>query len=74
MKNECETGENDCDVNADCHDTDESYICTCRKGFTDKSPNLSRMPGRVCSKRESTFYKNLISIFGTSEPKIVYSS
>ena len=30
---ECETS-NPCDKNADCVDTDSSFICTCRLGFT----------------------------------------
>lgn len=48
MKNECLTGEHDCDRSARCIDTDESYICACQSGFIDHSPNPSERPGRVC--------------------------
>lgn len=48
LKNECLTGEHDCDRSARCIDTDESYICACQSGFIDHSPNPSERPGRVC--------------------------
>ena len=31
--NECAEGRDNCDVNADCRDTDGSYFCRCRKGY-----------------------------------------
>uniref|UniRef100_A0A914CT96 Uncharacterized protein n=1 Tax=Acrobeloides nanus TaxID=290746 RepID=A0A914CT96_9BILA len=49
LKNECLSGEDDCDVNAICTDTDDSYICNCRPGFLDQSPDPVNKPGRVCS-------------------------
>ncbi|CAB3403060.1 unnamed protein product [Caenorhabditis bovis] len=48
LKNECLTGEHDCDRSARCIDTDESYICACPSGFIDHSPNPIAKPGRVC--------------------------
>ena len=32
--NECASNPDPCDANADCVDTDGSYNCTCRTGFT----------------------------------------
>ena len=32
--NECDGGTDDCDVNADCADTDGGFICTCREGYS----------------------------------------
>ena len=32
--NECNTTMNDCDDNADCTDTEGSYDCSCKLGFT----------------------------------------
>lgn len=52
MIDECATGTHDCDRNARCIDTDESFICTCREGFNDESPDPSEKPGRVCTQRE----------------------
>uniref|UniRef100_A0A0M3J197 EGF-like domain protein n=1 Tax=Anisakis simplex TaxID=6269 RepID=A0A0M3J197_ANISI len=48
---ECTAGTHDCDQNAKCFDTDESFICTCNEGFTDESPDPSQKPGRVCKQQ-----------------------
>ncbi|VDM42590.1 unnamed protein product [Toxocara canis] len=48
---ECASGTHDCDRNARCVDTDESFICTCNEGFIDDSPDPSEKPGRVCKKQ-----------------------
>ena len=32
--NECSNNTDDCDVNADCADTDGSFACTCREGYS----------------------------------------
>lgn len=48
LRNECLSGEHDCDTNAKCIDTDDSYLCTCPSGFLDKSPDPARRPGRRC--------------------------
>ncbi|ULU02771.1 hypothetical protein L3Y34_002395 [Caenorhabditis briggsae] len=50
---ECAAGVADCDPNAKCTDTDESFICTCNEGFLDKSPEQNKKPGRVCSKQRN---------------------
>ena len=39
---------NDCSPLAWCLDTDVSYMCSCKKGYTDISPNFSKRPGRIC--------------------------
>ncbi|VDM23250.1 unnamed protein product [Wuchereria bancrofti] len=51
LVNECTAGTHDCDQNANCIDTDEGYICTCKDGYIDESPDQARKPGRVCRKR-----------------------
>ncbi|CAJ0943046.1 unnamed protein product, partial [Mesorhabditis belari] len=50
LKNECATGENDCDRSARCVDTDEGdgYFCACPNGFIDRSPDVVNKPGRLC--------------------------
>ncbi|GMT19358.1 hypothetical protein PFISCL1PPCAC_10655, partial [Pristionchus fissidentatus] len=50
---ECAAGMHDCDVNAVCTDTDESYLCACKPGFVDKSPDARFKPGRVCSAQRN---------------------
>ncbi|KIH55926.1 EGF-like domain protein [Ancylostoma duodenale] len=46
--NECaDPKDNDCDDNADCIDTDDSYICQCRPGFFDENTDPQKT-GRVC--------------------------
>lgn len=49
--NECANQQNfgvDCDSNAICVDTEESYSCRCRPGFADVSEFFNRLPGRKC--------------------------
>ncbi|VBB34344.1 unnamed protein product, partial [Acanthocheilonema viteae] len=48
LVDECAARTHDCDKNANCIDTDEGYICTCKEGYIDESPDPSRRPGRVC--------------------------
>uniref|UniRef100_A0A158QLB9 VWFA domain-containing protein n=1 Tax=Haemonchus placei TaxID=6290 RepID=A0A158QLB9_HAEPC len=55
---ECSAGTHDCDVNARCTDTDESFICTCNSGFLDKSPDQARKPGRVCTQLHNECEEN----------------
>ena len=31
---DCETGDNNCDVNADCFNNDGSFTCKCKQGFS----------------------------------------
>ncbi|KAK0416294.1 hypothetical protein QR680_012402 [Steinernema hermaphroditum] len=49
--NECVTGQHECSPDALCTDTDESYICSCKFGFVDESPDPTRKPGRVCRQQ-----------------------
>lgn len=50
VANECfEKKFNDCSDDATCTDTLESYVCKCKTGFTDLSPEKLK-PGRVCKK------------------------
>ncbi|CAD6188433.1 unnamed protein product [Caenorhabditis auriculariae] len=55
---ECSAGTHDCDPNAQCTDTDESYICSCRSGFLDKSPDQAKKPGRLCSQQRNECAEN----------------
>ncbi|CAG9540270.1 unnamed protein product [Cercopithifilaria johnstoni] len=48
LVDECAAGMHDCDRNANCIDTDEGYICTCKESYIDESPDPSQKPGRVC--------------------------
>uniref|UniRef100_A0AC34QH72 Uncharacterized protein n=1 Tax=Panagrolaimus sp. JU765 TaxID=591449 RepID=A0AC34QH72_9BILA len=53
LKNECLSGENDCDRSAKCIDTDDGYLCTCPSGFLDQSPDPINRPGRVCAAEQN---------------------
>ncbi|KAK6027850.1 EGF-like domain protein, partial [Ostertagia ostertagi] len=49
--NECSIkGLNDCSEFALCEDAKEGYVCSCRNGYVDASPNATHYPGRVCRK------------------------
>ena len=39
--NECQSGENDCDVSASCENTGGNYTCHCRMGFSGNGINCS---------------------------------
>lgn len=41
----------DCDKNALCANVLDSYICQCRPGFFDISPDPETKPGRECKER-----------------------
>ncbi|KAI1731796.1 calcium-binding EGF domain-containing protein [Ditylenchus destructor] len=43
---------NDCDSpdRAICTDTDDGYLCRCRQGYLDISPNIANRPGRLCKQ------------------------
>uniref|UniRef100_A0A183C216 EGF-like domain-containing protein n=1 Tax=Globodera pallida TaxID=36090 RepID=A0A183C216_GLOPA len=50
---------NDCDSpdRAICTDTDEGYMCRCRQGFLDISPNITTKAGRLCKSLENECVK-----------------
>ncbi|XP_044165479.1 epidermal growth factor-like protein 6 [Acropora millepora] len=47
---ECAAFPNICDVNADCHNTNGSYICNCKTGYSGD--------GKTCSRTVIDIYKN----------------
>ncbi|VDO59525.1 unnamed protein product [Onchocerca flexuosa] len=57
LVDECASGIHDCDRNANCINTDEGYICTCKEGHIDESPDQARKPGRVCRPRTCLFHR-----------------
>ncbi|TKR77104.1 hypothetical protein L596_018138 [Steinernema carpocapsae] len=56
--NECVTGQHECSPDALCTDTDESYICSCKPGFVDESPDPTHKPGRVCRQQVNECLSN----------------
>uniref|UniRef100_A0A0K0DXB5 Phosphoglycerate mutase (2,3-diphosphoglycerate-independent) n=1 Tax=Strongyloides stercoralis TaxID=6248 RepID=A0A0K0DXB5_STRER len=53
LLDECYSQDNTCSKNADCIDTLEGYICNCRAGYRDESPDIKNAPGRVCVGTEN---------------------
>ena len=53
--NECESGEHDCDTNAECMNTEGNYGCACRKGYAGN--------GTVCISKLDTTLQSLLSIW-----------
>ena len=41
--NECKTGANECDEDAECSNTDGGYECECRDGFTGNGSHCDGM-------------------------------
>uniref|UniRef100_A0AC35TFU5 EGF-like domain-containing protein n=1 Tax=Rhabditophanes sp. KR3021 TaxID=114890 RepID=A0AC35TFU5_9BILA len=48
LVNECLSGIHDCNRNAICTDLDEGYLCSCKYGFRDESPEPTKRAGRIC--------------------------
>jgi hypothetical protein len=49
-QNECTSNTHNCSANALCTDTPDSYLCRCKPGFVDFSPNPSRFGGVICQE------------------------
>ena len=39
--NECETGKHNCDANATCKNTEGSFVCTCKPGYSGNGVNCT---------------------------------
>ncbi|XP_074607190.1 uncharacterized protein LOC141860103 [Acropora palmata] len=50
---ECTAFPNICDANADCHNTDGSYICHCKAGYTGDGKNCSRADVNQCENGQT---------------------
>ncbi len=42
--NECLEGEDNCDANAECNNTEGGYECTCREGFSGNGTDCEGKP------------------------------
>ena len=40
-ENECDTGNNDCDENAECDNKAGGYVCNCKEGFEGDGKNCT---------------------------------
>ena len=40
-KNECERGKHNCDANATCKNTEGSFVCTCKPGYSGNGVNCT---------------------------------
>lgn len=64
---ECTAFPNICDTNAGCQNTDGSYLCNCKTGYTGD--------GKTCSKSGKDFiplglgFRVIITLFGESTTK-----
>lgn len=54
------TSQRDCDPNALCLNTFDSYSCQCRPGFYDDSPDPETRPGRKCKECESSTFSQTV--------------
>ena len=61
---ECTSFPNICGANAGCHNTDGSYICNCKAGYTGD--------GKNCSKAGEDLFNIQLTLFTTSERFLVH--
>ena len=60
---ECSADSSPCDENADCTNSDGSYFCTCKQGFTGDGTTCDGKP--ECSDNHSTSFMR-------NQPKIMH--
>ena len=65
---ECTLGSHDCDKNAECINTDGSFICTCKKGFSKAGTN------GACTGKFNVAQKSHISNTSPLPPQKGYES
>ena len=54
--NECSNGSHDCDVNANCTNTNGSHSCTCKEGYTGKGESCQGKIRLDLEKNRITFH------------------
>ena len=52
---ECENGSSNCDENADCINTIQSFNCVCKRGYSGNGQTCERKFTSLCELAESNF-------------------
>ena len=71
---ECSNGSHDCDVNANCTNTNGSHSCTCKEGYTGKGESCQGKIRLDLEKKQNNFSSQIIALLSNKLAKIVFSS
>ena len=63
---ECSNGSHDCDVNANCTNTNGSHSCTCKEGYTGKGESCQGKIRLDLEKSRITVHHKLLSCYPTN--------
>ena len=71
---ECSNGSHDCDVNANCTNTNGSHGCTCREGYTGKGESRQGKIRRDLKKARYLFITNNCLVIQQTGLDFLFSS
>ena len=69
---ECSNGSHDCDVNANCTNTNGSHSCTCKEGYTGKGESCQGKIRLDLEKKQNNCSSQIIVLLSNKLAKIVF--
>ena len=69
---ECSNGSHDCDVNANCTNTNGSHSCTCKEGYTGKGESCQGKIRLDLEKKHNNCSSQIIVLLSNKLAKIVF--
>ena len=70
---ECSNGSHDCDVNANCTNTNGSHSCTCKEGYTGKGESCRGKIRLDLEKKQNNCSSQIIGLLSKKLVNICFS-
>ena len=70
---ECSSGSHDCDVNANCTNSNGSYSCTCNEGYSGKGDSCQGKIRLNLIKIQNNYSSPIIALLSNKLAKIFFS-
>ena len=70
---ECSNGSHDCDVNANCTNTNGSHSCTCKEGYTGKGESCQGKIRLYFKKKQNNCSSQIIALLSNKLVNIRFS-